>query len=104
MIQGTEGTIYTEKIIRKRGDEPDHVAYLMNAKEDGQKIEKITADQDSSHGDTSRAGNFIGALRGKCELICDLEDSVRTSELLHALWSSYSHGIRVPIQRLEAVG
>jgi len=37
-------------------------------------------------------------------MICDLEDGIRTSELLHALWDSQSHEVRVPIHRRTQTG
>jgi hypothetical protein len=76
----------------------------MNSDRKGAKLHEIKAAQVSSHADDVRAGNFLDALTKGTDLICGLEDSVRTSELLHALWNSISLGIRVPIQRAERTG
>ena len=104
MIQGTDGTIYTHRLVRERGKPPEQVAFLMNSNRKGAKLRQVNAKQVSSHADDVRAGNFLDALTKGAPLICDLEDSVRTSELLHAIWTSYSLGIRVPIRRAERTG
>jgi hypothetical protein len=103
-IQGTAGTIYVERVARVKGQAEDAAAYLMNDKRKGARLKKITASSDTGHADKSRARHFVDALRNDTPLICDLEDSVRTSEFLHAIWNSYSLGICVPIQRRQRTG
>jgi hypothetical protein len=37
-------------------------------------------------------------------LIAPLEDAIRTSELLHAIWDSHNLEIRVPVHRAQKTG
>jgi len=103
-VQGTEGTVYIQRYSRVRGGAETHVAYLMNGARKGSKLKTIRAKKDTGHGDHSRTANFLAALRGKEPLICPLEESIRTSELLHAVWESYTLGIRVRIRRCGRTG
>jgi myo-inositol 2-dehydrogenase/D-chiro-inositol 1-dehydrogenase len=100
LVQGTEGTIYTSW---------DHFDHPKNAVLTGYLVSNgkrrvIRAPQDTGHGDRVRVRNFIDALKKNAPLICDIEDGIRTSELLHALWDSQSHEIRVPIHRRTQTG
>jgi predicted dehydrogenase len=103
-VQGTEGTVFTQRLCRTRGRPEQHVAYLMNGARKGSKLKTIRAPKDTGHGDHTRTANFLAALRGKEPLICPLEDSIRTSELLHAVWESCTLGIRVGIRRAHRTG
>ena len=59
---------------------------------------------DTSHGDATRTRNFLNAIAHDEPLICSLEDGIRTSELLHALWDSHTLEIRVPVHRVGKIG
>jgi len=59
---------------------------------------------DTSHGDATRTRNFLNAIERGEPLICSLEDGIRTSELLHAIWDSHSLEIRVPVHRVGKSG
>lgn len=94
-IQGTEGTI--------------HIAMNRQWEFSGMLIEKdeetiIEADKDTGHGDRTRTHNIIDAIQNDEPLICPLEDSIRTSEFLHAIWDSYTLGIRVPVHVSDKTG
>jgi hypothetical protein len=52
---------------------------------------------DSSHGVILRTRNLLDAIAGKSDLICDLDDAVRTTELLHALWLSERMQTKIPV-------
>ena len=60
--------------------------------------------QDTGHGDEARTLNFLDAVQKNVPLIATLEDSVRTSELLHAIWDSFTMEIRVPVHRAGKTG
>ena len=100
LVQGTEGTIYTSWNHFDNPKDPVLTAYLVSRG----KRRVIRRPQDSGHGDRTRVRNFIDALTKNAPLICDLEDGIRTSELLHALWDSQSHEIRVPMHRRTQTG
>ena len=100
LVQGTEGTLYTSWKHFENKKDPELKAYLVS----NGKRTVIAAEKDTSHADLSRVRNFINALRRDEPLICDLADGLRTSELLHALWDSQSHEIRVPIHRRTQTG
>jgi predicted dehydrogenase len=103
-IQGTAGTLCVVRMAPAKGKPEEAVGYLMNDARKGAKVKKLIAPKDTGHGDYTRARTFIEALRHGAPLICDLEDGVRTSEMLHAIWNSFSLGIRVPIQRCNRTG
>lgn len=103
-IQGTEGTIFTECRASSRGKPVVFTAYLMNSARKGARLRAIRAPQDTGHGDYTRVANYLDALRGKAPLICPLADSIRTSELLTAVWRSCTLGIRVGIERRGRTG
>jgi predicted dehydrogenase len=100
LVQGTEGTIYTSWNHFENEKNPELKGYLVS----NGKRTVITAEKDTSHADLTRVRNFIDALRRDEPLICDLADGLRTSELLHALWDSQSHEIRVPMHRRTQTG
>jgi len=94
-IQGTKGTIqtgmnrkraYTGKLIEKDSESP------------------IKASKETGHGDRVRTENVINAIQKDEPLIAPLEDGIRTSEFLHAIWDSYTLGIRVPVHVAEPTG
>jgi len=72
------------------------------ADRDGQAA--IDASKEAGHGDGTRTENMINAIREDEPLICSLEDGIRTSEFLDALWDSYNLGIRVPVHRSGKTG
>ena len=94
-LQGTQGTIqtgmnkkgeYTGKIIEKSGER------------------NIRARKETGHGDRMRTQNIINAIQKDEPLIAPLEDGIKTSEFLHAIWDSYTLGIRVPVHISETTG
>ena len=95
IVQGTKGTIHTA--MNSKGEYTG-----MIADRDGQT--PIDASKEAGHGDRTRTENIISAIEKDEPLICSLEDGIRTSELLHALWDSYSLGIRVPVHRSGKTG
>lgn len=64
----------------------------------------LSASPEAGHGDTTRTANIIAAIGHDEPLICDLEDGIRTSEMLHALWDSHTLGIRVPVHSVNKTG
>jgi len=99
-VQGTEGTLYTSWDHFNRPKNPVLKGYLVR---DG-KRSVITAEGHTGHADVQRTRNFIDAVRKDAPLICDMTDAVATSELLHAVWESAAHEIRVPIHRQTQTG
>jgi len=95
IVQGAEGTIYTA--MNSKGEYTG-----MIADRDGQT--PIDASKEAGHGDRTRTENIINAIKKDEPLICSLEDGIRTSEFLHALWDSYNLGIRVPVHRAGKTG
>ncbi|HUS79622.1 MAG TPA: Gfo/Idh/MocA family oxidoreductase, partial [Armatimonadota bacterium] len=95
IIQGTEGTIVTS--MAKDGA---YTGVLCNR--EGER--PIDASPEAGHGDTTRTENIIAAITEDAPLICDLEDAIGTSEMLHALWDSYNLGIRVPVHQVGKTG
>jgi hypothetical protein len=59
---------------------------------------------DTGHGDATRTVSFLDAVQKDVPLIAPLEDSVRTSELLHAIWESYHMEIRVLVHAAGKTG
>ena len=102
-IQGTEGTIFTQNECQY-SDKGLVRGYHGTIVADGkpQPIEVDTTD--TSHGDATRTRNFLDAVERGEPLICSLEDSIRTSELLHAIWDSHDLEIRVPVHRVGKSG
>lgn len=102
-IQGTEGTIYTQNAYQE-GDAwsvPGYHGAIVR----GKRQEPIeTPGRDTGHGDATRTLNFLDAVQKGAPLIAPLEDSVRTSELLHAIWDSHNLEIRVPVHQVGKTG
>jgi len=94
-IQGTEGTIHT--VVNRQGE---YTGTLIER----DKETVIEADKDTGHGDRTRTRNIINAIQEDEPLICPLEDSIRTSEFLHAIGDSYTLGIRVPVHMSGKTG
>lgn len=95
LIQGTRGTIVTQM---NKADE--YTGVIADA--DGERA--IEADSDTGHGDITRTENILAAIREDKPLIASLEDSITTSEFLHAIWDSYEHGIRIPVHTAHKTG
>jgi predicted dehydrogenase len=95
IVQGTEGTIVTSM-----SKDNKYTGVICDA--DGERV--IDASPEAGHGDATRTENILAAIREDAPLICDLEDGIRSSEFLHALWDSYTLGIRVPIHQANKTG
>lgn len=95
LVQGTRGTIATH--MNKAGEYTGVIA-----DEDGER--PIEAGSDTGHGDITRTENILAAIRDDAPLIASLEDSITTSEFLHAIWDSYEHGIRIPVHTAHKTG
>ena len=80
--------------------------WLATYKTDGdlQPCPQATELPESSHGATIRTGNLLDAIEGKAELICSLEDGIKTTELLHALWLSQRMQVKVPVLSANVTG
>lgn len=102
-IQGTEGTIFTQNEYQYT-DERLVRGYTGTIVTDGKPKPIQVSDTDTSHGDATRTRNFLGAILDGEPLVCSLEDGIRTSELLHALWDSHNLEIRVPVHRVGKSG
>jgi predicted dehydrogenase len=94
-LQGTKGTIQTG--MSKNGD---YTGTLI-AKD---KVSPIKASKETGHGDRVRTQNIINAIQKDEPLIAPLEDGIKTSEFLHAIWDSYTSGIRIPVHIAEPTG
>ncbi|MGC9318654.1 MAG: Gfo/Idh/MocA family protein [Armatimonadota bacterium] len=94
-LQGTKGTIHT--LMNQRGE---YTGVIADA--DGERA--IEAGSDTGHGDHTRTENIVGAILRDEPLIAPLEEGIATSELLHAIWDSYTLGIRVPVHRAGKTG
>jgi predicted dehydrogenase len=102
-IQGTEGTIFTQNAYQE-GDAwsvPGYHGFIVRNKR--QEPIDVSA-TDTGHGDATRTLNFLDAVQKGDPLIAPLEDAVRTSELLHAIWDSHNLEIRVPVHRAGKTG
>ncbi len=102
-IQGTKGTIFTQNTYQE-GDAwsvPGYHGYIVRDKR--QKLIEVSG-SDTGHGDSTRTQNFLDAVQKGTPLIAPLEDTVGTSELLHAIWESHNLEIRVPVHRLGKTG
>jgi len=95
VLQGTQGTIHT--VMNQRNEYTGTIA-------DAEGERAIEAGSDTGHGDRTRTENILGAILRDEPLICPLEDSIATSEFLHALWDSHNLGIRVPVHRAGKTG
>ena len=88
LVQGTHGTIVTS--MNQAGAYTGVIA-------DAEGERPIEAGSDTGHGDRTRTENILAAIREDAPLIATLEDSITTSEFLHAIRDSYEHGIRIPV-------
>ena len=102
-IQGTEGTIVTQNEYQY--SDKDRVrGYTGTIVTNGEQRPIEVESTDTSHGDATRTRNFLDAIAHDAPLICGLEDGIRTSELLHAIWDSHNLEIRVPVHRVGKSG
>jgi len=102
-IQGEGGTIITQNEYQysDKGKVRGYKGYIVT---DGEQKPIEVTGTDTSHGDATRTRNFLNAIERGEPLICSLEDGIRTSELLHAIWDSHSLEIRVPVHRVGKSG
>ena len=101
-IQGTEGTIFTQRTLKENAwSERSYHGYLVRDRRQ-EPIE--VSGTDTGHGDATRTVNFLNAVQKDTPLIAPLEESVGTSELLHAIWDSANMEIRVPVHYLGKTG
>jgi predicted dehydrogenase len=101
-VQGTAGTLFTQNSRHTDawGSGGYHGFLVTNGKQ-----EPITVNTtDTGHGDANRTRNFLDAVFDGAPLISPLEDAIRTSELLHAIWDSHNLEIRVPVHRAQKTG
>jgi predicted dehydrogenase len=94
-LQGTEGTIHT--VMDRQGG---YTGTLTT--QDGETV--IKARTDTGHGDRTRTENVVNAILRDEPLICPLEDSIRSTEFMHAIWDSHNLGIRVPVHEAGKTG
>jgi len=102
-IQGTEGSIFTQNEYQysDKGKVRGYNGYIVTG---GQQRRVNVDGTDTSHGDAARTRNFLNAIRDDEPLICSLEDGIRSSELLHAIWDSHNLEIRVPVHQAGKSG
>jgi predicted dehydrogenase len=101
-VQGTEGTLFTQN--RRTTDAWGSGGYHGYIVTGGQQKPIEVEATDTGHGDATRTRNFLDAVLHGTPLIAPLEDAIRTSELLHAIWDSYNLEIRVPVHRAHKTG
>lgn len=100
-VQGTQGTLFTQNNRVTSAWGGGYHGYVVT----GGKQEPIeVAESDTGHGDVNRTRNFLDAVFDGTPLIAPLEDSVGTSELLHAIWLSHNMEIRVPVHQAHKTG
>jgi len=101
-VQGTTGTLFTQNTRLKDawGSGGYHGFLVTNGQQEPIAIDAT----DTGHGDATRTRNFLDAVFDGAPLISPLEDSVRSSELLHAIWDSHNLEIRVPVHRANKTG
>lgn len=100
-VQGTRGTLFTQN---NRVDSAWGGGYHGYSVIGGKQEAIVVEERDTGHGDRNRTRNFLDAVFDDAPLIAPLEDSVRTSELLHAIWQSHTLEIRVPVHRAYKTG
>ena len=100
-VQGTEGTLFTQNNRVTSAWGGGYHGYVVTG---GEQKPIEVAESDTGHGDTTRTRNFLDAILQDAPLISPLEDSVATSELLHAIWLSHTMEIRVPVHRAHKTG
>ena len=100
-VQGTTGTLFTQndRVISAWGG--GYHGFVVTA---GKQQRIDVAESDTGHGDATRTRNFLDAVYDGTPLIAPLEDSVATSELLHAIWLSHNTEQRVPVHRAHKTG
>lgn len=101
-IQGTKGTIVTYQVHGKASWSA--AGYRGWVIADGKQRDITPKASDTGHGDLTRCRNFYNALVKNEPLICDMDDAIRTSELLHAVRDAHDHEIRVPVHRTGKTG
>ena len=102
-IQGTEGSIFTQNAYQE-GDAWSVPGYHGFMVRDKQQTPIEVGGKDTGHGDATRTLNFLDGVQKGTPMIAPLEDAVRTSELLHAIWDSYTLEIRVPVHQAGKTG
>jgi predicted dehydrogenase len=100
-VQGTKGTLFTQNNRVTSAWGGGYHGYTVI---DGKQESIEVAESDTGHGDATRTRNFLDAVFHDAPLISPLEDSVGTSELLHAIWLSHTMEIRVPVHRAHKTG
>jgi predicted dehydrogenase len=101
-IQGTLGTIFTQNTYESDAwSVSGYHGYIVI---DGHQELISVSERDTGHGDATRTRNFLAAVLEGEPLIAPLEDAIRTSELLHAIWDSHNLEMRVPVHRLGKTG
>jgi predicted dehydrogenase len=100
-VQGTKGTLFTQN---RRVDSAWGGGYHGYTVLGGKQEPIVVAERDTGHGDRNRTRNFLDAVFDDAPLIAPLEDSVRTSELLHAIRLSHTLEVRVPVHRAHKTG
>jgi predicted dehydrogenase len=100
-VQGTRGTLFTQNNRVTSAWGGGYQGYLVTQ---GKQVPIQVAESDTGHGDVNRTRNFLDAVFDGTPLIAPLEDSVGTSELLHALWLSHNLEVRVPVHRAHKTG
>jgi predicted dehydrogenase len=100
-VQGTKGTLFTQnnRVTTAWGD--GYHGFVVTG---GKQVPIEVAETDTGHGDSNRTRNFLDAVFHDAPLISSLEDSVATSELLHAIWLSHNLEIRVPVHQAHKTG
>ena len=100
-VQGTKGTLFTQNNrVTSAWGGGYHGYTVLGGRQEPIEV----AESDTGHGDATRTRNFLDAVFSDAPLIAPLEDSVGTSELLHAIWMSHNVEIRVPVHRAHKTG
>lgn len=102
-IQGTEGTLFTQRAYQEGDAWSTHGYHGFIVRDKHQEPIEVP-EKDTMHGDAVRTLNFLDAVQQGTPLIAPLEDAVRTSELLHAIWDSHNLEIRVPVHQAWKTG
>ncbi|MBM3240355.1 hypothetical protein FJZ31_29075 [Candidatus Poribacteria bacterium] len=101
-IQGTLGSIFTQNTYKTDAwSVSGYHGYIVT---EGHQELIFVSERDTGHGDATRTRNFLSAILEGKPLIAPLEDAIRTSELLHAIWDSHNLEIRVPVHQSGKTG
>ncbi len=101
-IQGTLGSIFTQNSYESDAwSVKGYHGYIVT---EGRQELITVSESDTGHGDATRTRNFLDAVLEGKPLIAPLKDTIRTSELLHAIWDSHNLAIRVPVHQLGKTG